>query len=404
MGNPEQLKYSAEVLVEVETRRHVGRRGIETTYLLGVLEHDRRCQGGVGAWRHCGLKRPNRDGGKTRQRQRQARVVWTAADGVVHESAKRLHVCRKQAQSGQRNRGEYRVWMALLSALDNKLHKVVAPRVQDDGAQLVVRREHGRTAGQASPDCCDFAIHGSELSDLGVTNMLYFRQLKGGRDFAAGDRVATMMDNFVYLIGDSETGEAVAVDPAWDIDGLLNVAAADGMRVVGALCSHWHPDHVGGPMYGHDVQGIALLLERTSGCRVWVHREDAAWVAELTGVAPSALTLVDHGTEISVGSVQIECLHTPGHTKGSQCFRCRNALISGDTVFLQGCGRVDLPGGDVDEMYRTLTERLAALPGDLVLYPGHDYGNKPSAPLAEVRRSNPLMGANSYEAFRALRG
>jgi glyoxylase-like metal-dependent hydrolase (beta-lactamase superfamily II) len=208
----------------------------------------------------------------------------------------------------------------------------------------------------------------------------------------------------VYLLGDRDTGRCVLVDPAWDVDGLLAIAEADGMAVEGALLSHWHPDHVGGPMYGHDVQGIARLLDRVADCRIWVHREDLPWVSELTGVAASALTAVEHGTEVRVGGVSVECLHTPGHTRGSQCFRCRNALVSGDTVFLDGCGRVDLPGGDVDEMYRTLSERLAALPGDLVLYPGHNYGSRRCAPLADVRRTNPMLAASGYEAFRALRG
>ena len=93
----------------------------------------------------------------------------------------------------------------------------------------------------------------------------------------------------------------------------------------------------------------------------------------MTGVSDSDLHLVSSGDKVKVGDVEVECLHTPGHTAGSQCFRCGQALISGDTLFLEGCGRTDLPGGDVEEMWRTLYERLMKLPSDLVLHPGHDY-------------------------------
>jgi hydroxyacylglutathione hydrolase len=101
--------------------------------------------------------------------------------------------------------------------------------------------------------------------------------------------------------------------------------------------------------------------------------------------------------------VEVELLHTPGHTPGSQCFRVADALVSGDTLFLQGCGRVDLPGGDPDEMYRTLSERLSTLPDDLVLLPGHAYGGE-SAPLGHVRKTNPSLQATSLQAFRRRMG
>ncbi len=211
-----------------------------------------------------------------------------------------------------------------------------------------------------------------------------------------------MMDNFVYLIGDVNKREAIVVDPAWDVDGICEIAEADGMKIVGALCSHYHPDHVGGAMMGHTVQGIARLLERTGGVPIHVHAADIPYVVGVTGVATSDLTPRRHGDRIEVGDVHVEWLHTPGHTPGSSCFRCKNALLSGDTVFMSGCGRTDLPGGDTEEMYRTLHERLAALPGDLVLYPGHNYGGA-SAPLSEVRRTNPFLATDGPSAFRAKR-
>jgi hydroxyacylglutathione hydrolase len=193
----------------------------------------------------------------------------------------------------------------------------------------------------------------------------------------------------------------VVVDPAWDVPAILRAADTDGYTVVGALVSHWHPDHVGGPMMGHDVQGLAALL----GARdvpVYVHTADVDFVKLMTGLGDAELRPVDSGHRVTVGAVEVECLHTPGHTRGSQCFRCGQALIAGDTLFLEGCGRTDLPGGDIDEMWRTLYERLLTLPADLVLYPGHDYAKLPPAALSEVRRTNSALQAPDLATFRRL--
>jgi len=236
-----------------------------------------------------------------------------------------------------------------------------------------------------------------------MNDTLYFRQLKGGREFAKGDPVATQMDNFVYLIGDKRAGECLVVDPAWDVQGILDVAAADDMTVTGALVTHWHPDHVGGPLFGHDVQGLAEFVALNPS-PVYVHRGDADMVCSMTGLSTSDLTRHDSGHVVRAGEVEIECLHTPGHTAGSQCFRCKNALIAGDTLFLQGCGRLDLPTADVDEMYRTLNTRLAKLPPEIVLYPGHDYGHVPHAPLGEVRKTNAYLQVPNLETWRRLMG
>lgn len=217
--------------------------------------------------------------------------------------------------------------------------------------------------------------------------MLTIRQLKSGRDYAVSDPVAHGMANFTYLIGDRARGECVVVDPAYDVRGILDAAAADGLRVTGALVTHYHPDHVGGPLFGHTIEGLTRLLE-LAPCPIHVHEAEAHGVRVVTGVSASDLVRHASGDRVRVGDVEIEWLHTPGHTPGSSCFRCGGALVAGDTLFLQGCGRVDLPGGDRDEMYRTITERLATLPDDLVLYPGHDYGDRPWATMGDVKRRN----------------
>lgn len=229
---------------------------------------------------------------------------------------------------------------------------------------------------------------------------LYFRQLLAGRDFGAHNPVAAQMQNFVYLIGDADSRECLVVDPAWAVDDLLDIAAKDGFRITGALGTHYHPDHVGGTMFGFTVEGLPRLMAKNP-CKVHVHRLEAEGVRKVTGLSASDLTEHDSGDKVRVGDVEVELLHTPGHTPGSLCFRLKSALVAGDTLFLQGCGRVDLPGGDRDEMYRTLTQRLASLPADLVLYPGHAYGGE-HAPLGVVRTSNPYLSVPNLETWRRL--
>lgn len=216
---------------------------------------------------------------------------------------------------------------------------------------------------------------------------LYLRQLLVGRDVGKESRVGRQMQNFVYLVGDRTAGECIAVDPAWDIRGILDAVEADGMRLVGAFATHYHPDHVGGGLFGFGIEGLPELLG-VQGMSVHSHRLEADGLRKVTGISKTDMTLHDSGDKIRVGEIDIEWLHTPGHTPGSSCFRVKDALIAGDTLFLQGCGRVDLPGGDADEMRRTLRERLARLPDEVVLYPGHAYGGE-FAPLGEVRKTNP---------------
>ena len=231
---------------------------------------------------------------------------------------------------------------------------------------------------------------------------LYFRQLLSGRDFAEGDMIATQMRNFSYLIGDRETGDAVVVDPAYAAGDLVAALENDGMRLSGVLVTHHHPDHVGGSMMGFELKGLAELLETTS-VPVHVNKHEAQWVSRITGIPLGDLTDHEHGDVVDVGAIEIELLHTPGHTPGSQCFLLDGRLVAGDTLFLEGCGRTDFPGGDVDEMFRSL-QQLKTLPGDPTVFPGHWYSAEPHAPLTDVRRTNYVFRATSLEQWRALMG
>jgi glyoxylase-like metal-dependent hydrolase (beta-lactamase superfamily II) len=238
-----------------------------------------------------------------------------------------------------------------------------------------------------------------------VTDQLYFRQLLSGSDFARGNPVAAQMVNFVYLIGDRETGEAVAVDPAYAVDELVEILGRDGLRLTGVLATHWHPDHIGGDLMGYGIEGIDALLGRTDvSARVHVQRDEAEWVKRTTAASDSDLVLHDSGDTVEVGHIPIRLLHTPGHTPGSQCFVVDGKLVAGDTLFLDGCGRTDLPGGDADQMYESLTQRLAAIPDDTVLYPGHRYSAAPSATMGETRHQNYVFRLPTLEQWRQLLG
>lgn len=215
---------------------------------------------------------------------------------------------------------------------------------------------------------------------------LYFRQLLSGREFAVGDPLASQMVNFVYAVGDRRTGECVLVDPAYAVKELVDLVGADGMTVTGVLATHYHPDHVGGSMMGHSIEGIAELLEHVD-CPVHVQHDEVEWVTKSTKVSADHLVGHDSGDVLTVGGIDISLVHTPGHTPGSQCFFVDDRLIAGDTLFLEGCGRTDLPGSDPVKMFESL-RRLAEVPDSTILFPGHRYSIASSATMDVVKQTN----------------
>jgi hydroxyacylglutathione hydrolase len=211
------------------------------------------------------------------------------------------------------------------------------------------------------------------------------------------------MQNFVYLIGDPATRECVVVDPAWEIDTIVDTAQADGFSIKGALVTHTHQDHVGGSLESWGmpgrIPGVEDLLEKVRA-KVYVHKAEREF---LKGFG-SDLVKVDNHDTLPVGRLTLEFLHTPGHTPGSQCFLVDDRLVSGDTLFIGSCGRTDLPGSDPSEMYYSLTQRLGALPDQTILLPGHNYGG-PSSTLGDEKRQNPFMRfASLGEFLRAMGG
>lgn len=206
---------------------------------------------------------------------------------------------------------------------------------------------------------------------------LYIRQIEAGP-----------MENFIYLIGDENKKECVMVDPAWEVDRVLKIAAADGMTVTGGLATHYHYDH---------TNGIEDLLARIKG-KVYIHKADVPYLKDVK----SELVQVDSGAKLKIGDVEITFIHTPGHTPGSQCFLVQNRLVSGDTLFINACGRCDLPGGNAEQMYESL-QRLARLDDSTILLPGHNYEAVPTSTIGREKKYNPYYQAGSVRDFLGRR-
>jgi hydroxyacylglutathione hydrolase len=209
------------------------------------------------------------------------------------------------------------------------------------------------------------------------------------------------MQNFTYIVGSKTTREVALVDPAWNIERLLSHVTEQGLTPVAVLVTHYHPDHVGGSM-GRRIEGLAELMAQRP-LPVYVHRQEAWGVKRVTGLSDSDLVQVDSGDKLQVGEIEVEFLHTPGHTPGSQCFKIRDTLVSGDTLFIQGCGRVDLPGSDPDQMYESL-RHLASLPDDTILLPGHNYSDETQASFGELKNMNPYLRISDLASWRRMMG
>ena len=203
---------------------------------------------------------------------------------------------------------------------------------------------------------------------------LYLKQLELGP-----------MQNFVYLVGDPETREAAVVDPGWEVPAILDAAQKDGYKLTAAFATHHHFDHVG---------GLPELL-KSLDIPVYVNKDDA----KLVQIAPSSMRLVGGGDTAQIGGVPVSLIHTPGHTPGSQCLLIDGQLLTGDTLFINACGRWDLPGGDPAQLYESLNMKLKALDEATAVYPGHNYADKSVSTIGDEKRSNPFLQAPSREAF-----
>jgi hydroxyacylglutathione hydrolase len=211
------------------------------------------------------------------------------------------------------------------------------------------------------------------------------------------------MANFIYLIGDSVTREAAVVDPAWDVNAIIDYAAREGYNINKILITHYHPDHLGGSMMGTSVQGAAEMLNKVDA-KVYVNKHEADGTKRVAGLSDSDLVQVEAGDVFKVGELEVKFLHTPGHTPGSQCFLVDGNLISGDTLFVNSCGRVDLPGSDPEQMYYSLNHTLRNLDDSTVVYPGHAYSSESNTTIGDQKRHNMYMRFKDLDDFLMAMG
>lgn len=193
------------------------------------------------------------------------------------------------------------------------------------------------------------------------------------------------LNNFLYLLGDPSTKEMAIVDPAWDVPHLLQEAERLGYAITSVFLTHAHPDH---------VNGLPEVLHYKN-IPVYISKHEAPFLTKnLKNLIP-----IDNNAKLTVGNIMFDVIHTPGHTPGGQCFLTQGQLICGDTLFIDGCGRCDLPGGDARIMYKTLSTIIAKLPPDTIIYPGHNYGPSPTDTIAHQLKTNAYLNCESMDEF-----
>jgi hydroxyacylglutathione hydrolase len=193
------------------------------------------------------------------------------------------------------------------------------------------------------------------------------------------------MENFIYIIHDHSSNQAAIVDPAWEMPKVIALAQHQGFKITDVLLTHSHHDH---------TNGLTEILEAYDAQVHILKTEAQFWGHEL-----SKPTLHHGGDTIQIGKTALEVWHTPGHTPGSACFYLDGHLITGDTLFVFGCGRCDFQGSDPEQMYHSLQKIGTELPKETVIHPGHHYAHQPSSTIAEQLEGNPFMHFDNVADF-----
>ena len=196
------------------------------------------------------------------------------------------------------------------------------------------------------------------------------------------------MDNCIYLIRDIDTAKCALVDPAWDVDLLLEFIKKHDLDLESIFLTHGHFDH---------TQGLRDCLMYKA---VDVYMSNK----ELLQLRPNGLSIeYTHDKQtIKLGNSTLHIMHTPGHSPGGQCIYTHPHLITGDTLFVNGCGRCDFDGSNPEAMYKSL-QRIKKLPEDTIIYPGHNYADIPKDTLSNQFLSNRFLVAQDYDTFYRLR-
>ena len=191
------------------------------------------------------------------------------------------------------------------------------------------------------------------------------------------------MLNFTYVVCDESSSNGIVVDPSWDLDRVQSVISEEGVTPEYIVNTHHHFDHT----LGNEA------LARATGAKIVQHP---------TSGLPHDIA-VNEGDSIRFGDSALEVLHTPGHSQDSICLVGDGKILTGDTLFVGSCGRVDLPGGDASHLYRSL-RRLATLDGSLVVYPGHHYGDAKTSTIRDQIMTNPVLQPRTEADFLGMLG
>ena len=192
------------------------------------------------------------------------------------------------------------------------------------------------------------------------------------------------MQNFTYILEDEKTGEAVLVDPSWDLDAVEQLIIRNNLKLKYIINTHHHFDHTIGNEAMANATGAKIIQHDASTLK-----HDIA---------------VKYGDKIRFGESEITVFHTPGHSKDSICLVGDGKILTGDTLFVGNCGRIDLPGGSANELYHSLFDVLAKLDDNLVMYSGHNYGTRPVSTLGKEKETNFVMESRTEEEFVELLG
>ena len=198
------------------------------------------------------------------------------------------------------------------------------------------------------------------------------------------------MQNFAYVIGDEKTKEAAVVDPAWELNKILNIAKKHNLKINKILITHTDFDH---------IEGVKQMADITNAA-VYVHKNGEN---DLRNLGINKIKAIDEGDEIDIGKIKLSVLYTPGHKPSCVCFLIdTKKLLTGDTLFVEACGRIDMRGGDIKKQYESL-QRLKNMDENIEVYPGHDYGSMPSSTIKHEKKNNPFLRCGSFEEFIGIR-
>lgn len=192
------------------------------------------------------------------------------------------------------------------------------------------------------------------------------------------------MQNFTYIVEDETTSEGIIIDPSWELDEIMRVVQKNNIKVKYIVNTHHHFDHTIGNDTIKNETGAPILQYKTSTIKHDLEVSD--------------------GDIIKFGDSELAVVHTPGHSKDSMCLVGDGKIFSGDTLFVGACGRVDLPGGDVKEMYHSLVNILRKMDDNLVMYPGHNYGSTPTSTMGAQKKMNFVMQPRTEAEFLEIMG